>query len=445
MSIEKAERMTTKQSEFLRLLLCDASGARRCRVIPKGHFEVSPKEGVGMTEAVMGLPLFRDECVKNGGVDAVGEFRLKGDPKTVVKIPWDPRSYYALTNMYTLDGRPWDLCPRSTLMKCIERLRVEFNLELDVGYEIEFQLFNQDDTPLNDQLYCSSTALEQASHILTDIYDAMEGMGIHVEQFHKESAPGQYEFTLRYSDVMDICDKLLLAREAIVAMAIKHKLKASFLPKWSMMAAGNGNHAHISFRKAGTAENVFPDPKGKYGISLQGQHFMSGLLKHLPVLTNFTVPSPNSFIRLVPSCWSGAFVCWGADNREAPVRLTSTGPHGTPTNFELKLMDASANPYVAMAALITAGMDGMRDNLPLPEPVSKDPAELSEGERVKRGIIRLPTSTGEAVQLLEKKGDIFREGLGSPIVQLWVAVRKREGEVLDNDLTAQVKELIYKL
>ena len=436
--------MASTQSEFLRLLFCDASGGRRCRVIPKNKFDISPKEGVGMTKAVMGLPLFEDVCVKNGGLDAVGEIRLKGDPNTVVKLPWNPRSYYALTNMYTHDDKPWELCPRSTLMKCIERLRKEFRLELDVGFEIEFQLFNQDDTPLNDYLYCSSTALEQASQILEDIYCALEEMGIHVEQFHKESAPGQYEFALHYGGVLDMCDKLLLAREAIGAMAIKHKLKASFLPKWSVMAAGNGNHVHISFREAGGTKNLFPDPKGKYGVSAQGQHFMSGVLKHLPVLTNFTVPSPNSFTRLVPSCWSGAFLCWGTDNREAPVRLTSTGDKRTPTNFELKLMDASANPYVAMAAVITAGMDGLRGKLQLPEPVCKDPAELPEEERAKRGIARLPTSTGEAVQLLETGGDIFREGLGPELVQLWIAIRKREGEAFDNDAAAQVKELIYK-
>ena len=172
---------------------------------------------------------------------------------------------------------------------------------------------------------------------------------------------------------------------------------------------------------------------------------MSGTLKHLPVLTNFTVPSPNSFTRLVPGCFSGAFVCWGVDNREAPVRLTSTGDNGSPTNFEFKLMDASANPYVAMAAVIAAGMDGLRESLPLPEQVCTDPATIAEEERATRGIVRLPTSTCEAVQLLETgEGDIFREALGPAFVNLLGVIRKREGDVFDKcTLEEQVAKFLY--
>ncbi|KAI6657069.1 Protein fluG-like [Oopsacas minuta] len=435
--------MATKQTELVRLLFCDASGGRRCRVIPKETYMTS--QGIGITKAVMGLPSFEDVVVKNGGVDAVGEVRLIGDPNTLVRLPWSQFSYFALCNMYTHDKNIWELCPRGVLMQSIEQFKKEFQLELDVGYEIEFLLINQDGTPLNNYLYGSSTAYEEASVVIEEIYHSLLEMGIEVDQLHKESAPGQYEIVLHYGPVLSLCDKLLLAREVITAIALRHKLKVSFIPKASVTAAGNGNHVHVSFRKIGFPENVFPDTNEKYGISKLGQFFMAGILKHLQVLTNFTVPSPNSFSRLKPSCWSGAFVCWGLDNREAPVRLTSTGENGQPTNFELKLMDASANPYVAMAALLTSGMDGLRSQLSLPDPVCIDPAGIKEEERNKKGIIMLPQTIGEAVKMLEKgEGDIFREALGPALVKLWIAVRKREGEVFDERFELQITELFYK-
>ena len=419
--------------EYIRIMLCDGSGGRRCKVMPKELYDSQSKKGMHLVNAVMGIAVFEDVLIPGTGVDIVGEILLAVDPKALVRLPWDPATLCGLGDMLTLeDHTPWEFCPRSGLVKCIKSLSKEFRLELDVGFEIEFQLFKQDDTLFDDLLYGSVTALDKAMPVLNDIYHALKDMGIKVTQFHKESAGGQYEFALLYKPVLEMCDKLLLARTAIVAIAMRHQLKASFIPKYSAKGAGNGNHAHISFRETGSPKNVFPDPKEKYGLSNLGQHFMAGVLKHLSVLTNFTAPSPNSFTRLVPGCFSGAFVCWGVDNREAPVRLTSTGDNGSPTNFEFKLMDASANPYVAMAALITAGMDGIRGNLLLPEQVYTDPINLSEEERATRGIVRLPTSTGEAVQLLETgAGDIFREALGPAFVNLLRVIRKREGDVFD--------------
>ena len=270
-------------------------------------------------------------------------------------------------------------------------------------------------------------------------------MGIQIEQLHKESAPGQYEISLHYGSILVLCDKLLLAREVISAIAFKHKLKVSFIPKASVTAAGNGNHVHVSFRKTVSPINAFPVPQEEYSLSKLGKYFMSGVLKHLHVLTNFTVPSPNSFTRLISSCWSGAFVCWGLNNREAPVRVTSTGKRGSPTNFELKLMYASGNPYIAMSALLAAGMDGLRKQLQLPNPVTTDPALIGDEERDKRGIKRLHKNTREAVELLQTEdGDIFRNVLGQALVKLWIAVRKKKSSVFDGQFEYKVSELLYK-
>ena len=399
-----------------------------------------------MVMAIMAMPIFEDVIIPGSGLNAVGEVLIVCDPKSLIRLPWEPKTLCGMADMLTIqDGKPWELCPRNVLIQTMHSLTKEFQLELDVGFEVEFQLFNQDNTPLNTSNYCTVTALDEAMRVLDDIYVTLKEMGIRVTLFHKEAAPGQYEFPLAYKPVLEMCDKLLLARTAICAVAMRHNLKASFIPKWSSKAPGNGNHAHISFRRTGNPKNVFPDSTQEYGVSAEGQHFMSGILKHLAVLTNFTTPSPNSFTRLAPGCWSGAFVCWGINNREAPVRLTAAGDNGRPTNFEVKLMDASANPYIAMAAVIAAGMDGLNKKLMLPPPVSVDPAEIPEEERAKRMIVRLPASTGDALRLLESEaGDVFRDSLGATLIKLQAAVRKREGEAFDKcSIEEQAKTYLY--
>ena len=414
-------------------------------MVPKEVYDSNFK-GTHMVMAIMVLPVFEDVIVPGSGLNASGEVLIVCDPKSLVRLPWESKTLCGMADLLTVqEGKPWEFCPRNVLIQSMKSLSKEFQLELDVGFEVEFQLFNQDNTPLNTTNYCSVTALDQAMNVLDDMYVTLKEMGIKVTQFHKEAAPAQYEFPLVYKPVLEMCDKLLLARTAICAVAMRHKLKASFIPKWSSKAPGNGNHAHISFRKTGNPKNVFPDSAQEYGISIQGQHFMSGILKHLAVLTNFTVPSPNSYTRLVPGCFSGAFVCWGIDNRETPIRLTATGDNGRPTNFELKLMDASANPYIAMAAVIAAGMDGLNKKLMLPPPVCVDPSEIPEEERAKRMIARLPGSTGDALLLLETEaGDVFRESFGATVIKLLAAVRRREGEAFDKcSIEEQVQTYLY--
>ena len=248
--------------EYVRIIFCDGSGGRRCKVMPKELYDSQTKKGMQLVKVGMGISVFEDVIIPGTGVDIVGEIFLATDPKALVRLSWNPHTLCGLGDMLNIeDNTPWEFCPRSGLIKCIKSLSNEFQLELDVGFEIEFQLFNQDDTLFDDLLYGSVTATDKAMPVLNDMYHALKDMGIKVTQFHKESAGGQYEFALLYKPVLEMCDKLLLARTAIVAIAMRHQLKASFIPKYSAKAAGNGNHAHISFRKTGSAKNLFPDPK----------------------------------------------------------------------------------------------------------------------------------------------------------------------------------------
>ncbi len=201
---------------------------------------------------------------------------------------------------------------------------------------------------------------------------------------------------MRYTDALAAADWQIAFRETVKAIASRHQLTASFLPKIFSEATGSGCHVHLSIWRDG--KNLLPDAQGVCGVSEIGQAFIAGILHHLPSLMALTTPSTNSYRRIIPHFWSGAFRCWGLDNREASVRVPSSPDGFGSTHFELKTVDASANPYLALGAIIAAGLDGVQKNLEPGEPVAQDPGAWSISERESRGIQRLPENLGEAIR-----------------------------------------------
>jgi glutamine synthetase len=222
------------------------------------------------------------------------------------------------------------------------------------------------------------------------------------------------------------------------SVARRFGLRASFLPKIFVDRAGSGCHLHLSLWNKD--QNLVPDPQAVAGVSTIAQAFIAGILKHLPALMALTTPTPNSYRRLRPHNWSGAFACWGLDNREAAIRVPEN-PAGGATNFELRTGDASANPYLALGAVITAGLDGVKGNLELGEPLSSDPGYLSAEEQSARGIIPLPTNLFEAIESL-KRDELLLDALGPGLAMSYLAVRKAEFDVLSKmELEDEVKLL----
>jgi glutamine synthetase len=202
---------------------------------------------------------------------------------------------------------------------------------------------------------------------------------------------------------------------------------ASLAPKPWPDNAGNGGHIHFSLWEADGSRNRFHDPGSPEGLSAEARSFIAGVLAHLPGLCGLTAPSFNSYHRIVPQYWAGAFVCWGHDNREAPVRVPSlfAGIEEASTNVELKSADASANPYLAVGGLIAAGLDGLERGLEPPEPVEVDPATIDDGERRDRGIVPLPGTQGEALEALAAD-EVLRDALGPVLAESYLAVRRSE-------------------
>src|SRR5205823_923419 len=262
-----------------------------------------------------------------------------------------------------------------------------------------------------------------------DLTAALDEQAVGLEQYYSELGHGQHEISTPHAPALRAADDQLITRETIRGVAAQHGLLASLAPKPWPENAGNGCHIHFSLWDTDAQLNRFHDASAPDLLSGEARSFIAGVLAHLPGLCGLTAPSFNSYHRIIPQYWAGAFVCWGYDNREAPVRVTSVfrGMEEASTNAELKAADASSNPYLAVGGLIAAGLDGLARELEPPEPVEVDPATIDEGEREARGIVRLPATQAEALDALAADGVLTR-ALGPVLAESYLAVRHSEWE-----------------
>jgi glutamine synthetase len=309
---------------------------------------------------------------------------------------------------------------------------MESGLTIRAGFESEWSLTirqGEQYVPFDGSLAYSGLGMTNAGVVIDEIISALEQEGLPVEQYHPELGHGQQELTIRHAPALRAADNHLIYRETVRGVAFKQGLFASFAPKpWSAQP-GNGCHLHFSAWDPPGETNLFHDARTAHGLSDLGVHFLAGVLVHLPGLVALTCPSYNSYRRLQPGSWSGAYLCYGPDNREAAVRISSTfwGQEESSTNLELKACDNTANPYLALGALIAAGLDGVRRGLMPPEGqlALDDPTKLSETEREEREIRRLPMDLSTAIDELECD-EVLLESLGEPLAEAFLTVRRSE-------------------
>jgi glutamine synthetase len=336
-----------------------------------------------------------------------------------------------LVDHLRLDGQPYEAGPRNFLKRMAARL-AERGMVLSCAVENEWSLATQRDgryVPVDESL-CFSTVGMAASAEVTDATVAALGeQGIQVEQYYAELGHGQQELSVAPRPAVQAADTQILVRETLRGVAARSGLVASLAPKPWPDQAGNGAHIHFSLWDGDGQRNLFHDPAGRFGLSRTAEQFLAGVLTHIPGLLALTAPSVNSYQRLLPQHWSSAFVCWGPDNREATVRVPSTfwGMEQASTNLEFKPTDASCNPYLAFGGLIAAGLDGMERELEAPEPLSVDPATLSDREREAAGAHRYPTTLQDSIEALERD-QVLVEALGDLLARSYLAVRRSEWE-----------------
>lgn len=414
---------------LVRVIWVDASGQQRCRAVPHKRFhDIVKKSGLGLACACMGMTSTIDAPADGTNLSGVGEIRLIPDMLTKYTIPWAKQQEMVLADMHLTPGVAWEYCPREALRRVSKLLKDEFNLVMNAGFENEFVLLKniaregkEEWVPFDTKPYCSTSAFDAAFPILREVTSALQSLNITVEQLHAEAGNGQFEMALGYTVCTKAADNLVFTRETIKAVARKHGILATFLPKYALDDIGSGAHVHISLSENG--KNVFMGrgESTEHGMSKVGEEFMAGVLNHLPSILVFTAPIPNSYDRIQPNTWSGAYLCWGRENREAPLRTACPPgvPNGAVSNFEIKACDGCANPYLALASIIVAGLDGLRRHLKLPKPVDQNPDNLKEE------IQRLPKSLSESLEALEKD-TLMRDLIGEKLLTVIKGVRKAE-------------------
>ena len=436
---EVVQKAREAGARFIRFLYCDNAGLIRGKAV---HIDVLPdrlRNGVGLPIAVQGLNVL-DQMQPVENLGPVGEVRLMPDTATFIPLPYVPHQGALNCDLVDADGAPWPLDPRSLLRYHIDRA-ANRAIGVQAAFENEFTLVTRTPEgqylPFDQSLAYSGVGMTNAAGFIDDLASMLEQQGLAVEHYHPEHGHGQQELSIRHADAMRAADNQVTFRETVRGTANKHGLLASFAPKPFPDQPGNGAHIHFSLWDAQFVKNRLYDPEALYGLTPLARHFIGGVLAHLPALLALTCPSYNSYRRLhQPRSWTSAFTAWGPDNREAAVRVASGlwSNDARSVNLELKPVDPSCNPYLALAGLIAAGLDGVDKELDPGEPLQTDPANLSNEEREARGIQRLPTNQMEAVLAL-RSDKVMMEALGPELASAYLTVRTSEYSAFRRETT----------
>jgi len=357
---------------------------------------------------------------------------LKPDYDTFTVFPWRPMDGAVarlMCDVFTPDGKPFTGCPRSILKKVIKEAR-EMGFEMYVGPEPEFFLFEKDEdgrptTITNDKGgYFDLSPVDLGENTRRDIVLALEEMGFSVEASHHEVAPGQHEIDFKYENALKTADNIATFKFVTKIIAMQHGLHATFMPKPLFGEAGSGMHINQSLFRNG--ENAFYDPDDKLKLSQLAYYYIGGILKHAPAITAISNPIINSYKRLVAGYEAPIYISWSTQNRSALIRVPSARKKGT--RVELRSPDPAANPYLAMAVILKAGLDGIKNKIEPGEQVTEDIFSMTVEERSACGIQSLPGDVMEAVECLNQD-EVIKNTLGDHVFSKFVEGKLIEWEV----------------
>lgn len=325
------------------------------------------------------------------------------------------------------DGTPFPGDPRGNLKRILKEMEDMGFTDFNLGPEPEFFLFKLDrhgepTMHLNDQGdYFDFAPLDLGENCRRDIVLQLEELGFEVEASHHESAPGQHEIDFKYADALKACDNIQTFKLVVKTIAREHGFHATFMPKPIFGVNGSGMHCNISLFKDG--ENTFYDEQGERKLSKTAYQFMAGVLKHVKGFTSITNPTVNSYKRLVPGFEAPCYVAWSAQNRSPAIRIPAS--RGLSTRIEVRSVDSVANPYLALAAILKAGLSGIEQNLTPGDPCDNNIYEMSAHELDELGIEILPTDLDHALLALDKD-PVMQEALGNHIYKNFRDVKQKE-------------------
>lgn len=422
------------QEELVALVCCDLGSIVRGRSLFASTVEGGLAHGVGWVPANHALTPLGPVAEPNP-FGSTGDLRLMPDLTTRVRVEGDAESEagtldFVLCDIAQIDGQPWECCPRSFLRETLAILERELGARVLTSFEHEFQLLSSTSSDHRAPTLPFSLEAQRASEpFATQVMNALAEAGVAPERFFPEYAPHQFEIPLAAAEGLAGADRSVVFREVVREVARRLGVRASFVPLFDPSEAGNGLHIHISLLDA-EGRPLLYDASRPGSLSELGEHFAAGILRHARALSALTASSPVSAARLQPHRWSAGSVCLAQQNREALLRippLLSLGgaEPAAQQRLEYRGADAAANPYLALAAILRAGLEGVRERLPPPPILDRDPAELDAAEAARYGVGALPGSLEESLQALA--GDDTARGWLDPLLyEAYVSVKRAE-------------------
>ncbi|MFU8869393.1 type I glutamate--ammonia ligase [Natronococcus sp.] len=419
------DQIESKDVDFLRLQFTDILGTVKNVSVPARQAEKAFTEGI----------YFDGSSIEGFVRIQESDMRLKPDPETFAVLPWRDKEDSAAARMIcdvidTSTGEPFEGDPRYVLKQALDRAK-EMGYTVNAAPEPEFFLFEEDEdghatTETNDHGgYFDLAPKDLASDVRRDIIYGLEDMGFEVEASHHEVAQGQHEINFEYDDALTTADNVGTFRTVVRAIAAQHDYHATFMPKPIPKVNGSGMHTHISlFTEDG--ENAFHDEGDEFNLSEEARSFTAGLLEHAPAITAVANPTVNSYKRLVPGYEAPVYIAWSDRNRSSLIRKPAARVPAA-SRVELRSPDPSCNPYLAIAAMIHAGLEGIENDLDCPDPVRENIYDFDEQKREEYGIETLPSNLGAAVDALEED-EVVYDALGEHIAEKFVEAKRQEFE-----------------
>ena len=373
---------------------------------------------------------------------------LYPDYDTLEIFPWRPQQGKVarlICDVYRPNGEPFEGDPRYILKKAVKEA-ADMGYSFNVGPECEFFLFHTDENALPTTItheqagYFDLGPVDFGENARRDMVLTLEEMGFEIEASHHEVAPAQHEIDFKYDEALKTADNIMTFKLAVKTIAKRHGLHATFMPKPKYGINGSGTHINMSLSKDG--KNAFSDESDKFGLSKEAYYFIGGIFKHIDGITAITNPLINSYKRLVPGYEAPIYVAWSAKNRSPLIRIPAARGEGA--RIELRSPDPSANPYLALAVCLKAGLDGIKNQIMPPESVDCNIYELSDLDRTEKGIREIPKSMSEAISALEQD-DFVKEILGAHITEKYVEAKKQEWQEYTEQVTDwEINQYLYK-
>ncbi len=425
--------------EFIRLQFTDMFGILKNVAVTASQLD----------KALNNECMFDGSCIEGFVRIEESDMYLYPDLDTFVIFPWRPQQGKVariICDVYTAEKKPFEGDPRYVLKRAVADA-AQMGYSFDVGPEREFFLFNQDEDGQPTTVttagagYFDLGPVDLGENARRDMVLTLEDMGFEIEASHHEVAPAQHEIDFHYDEALKTADNIMTFKLAVKTIAKRHGLFASFMPKPKCGVNGSGMHINMSLTKDG--KNIFDDPAGELGLSREAYWFIGGIIRHVKGMSIITNPLVNSYKRLVPGYEAPIYIAWSVTNRSPLIRIPST--RGPRTRVELRCPDSAANPYLALAVCLEAGLDGIRNQIEPPAAVAENVFEMRVSQKHRLGIESLPADLGAAIEAFGQDAYI-QNVLGGHVSEKYAKAKRAEWNEYRAQVTNwEVEHYLYKI